>query len=133
MQPGDDVGPNRRVCLPPNKYCEVLETDTDLAWILDEAGVDPWHGIDAGHDRSRGGDGVGGIDARKHGKSERRRSDDLIPDLKSSGAKVVFAIEPLKGLVNQPSGKGKLVQRPALDPSMERQCPGVADAQGGID
>ena len=106
---------------------------SDLARIGDEAHVLNRHRVEKGLDRGPRRDLVARVDDRERGNADASGPDRRASHWEGSATEAVFAIEPLKDLVDEPPGEGKLVQRPALDPSMQRQCPRVADAQSGID
>jgi hypothetical protein len=56
------------------------------------------------------------------------KSHGPLADAQGPRAQAVVAVEPGEQLLDQPAGKGTLVQRSALDPTEDLPRPGVGEA-----
>jgi len=133
VEPGKNAGPYCPMRLSADEEREVLQADAGLAGIFVKLAKSCRHCVDKGCNRLPRRDGVGGVGDRQHRQPQRRRSEKLVTDAQGSGAEPVFVVRPFEDLVNQSSGKGKFIQRPALDPGVDHQCSRISGAEDNID
>jgi len=113
VKSGNYLWPYGRMRMPPDEDRKMLQAHSGLTGVFDKAGV--------GIASIKGATDRGGATASAVLTTARKetRSDEG-PRIRSPMRRVP-AQKRFEDLVNQPSGQGKLVQRPALDPSMHYQ------------
>lgn len=110
----------------------MLQTHTGFAGILHDARVARTHCLDERLDRATRRDVVSGVHDCKHGRRHALGTDRPATDLQDAPAEAVFAIEPVDELMGQFPRKGRLVESPTLDPTMNFQPVAVGKTERGV-
>lgn len=116
----------------PYQHREMLESDTNFAWIFDDMPISWGHKVDEWRGRW-GCNGIGRIDDRYRRTAQRRRADDFAVDPQGTGTEAVFAIEPFQDLVDEAGGEWELIKRPPFDPKVHLQRRWIAQAADRIE
>jgi hypothetical protein len=113
----------------PYQHREMLESDTNFAWIFDDMPISWGHKVDEWRDRWGWDNGIGRIDDRYRRTAQRRRADDFAVDPQGTGTEAVFAIKPFQDLVDEAGGEWELIKRPPFDPKVHLQRRWIARLQ----
>ena len=82
----------------------MLQTNADLARIIDDARIRCWHSIQKGLDRTQRGHVVAHIHGRKRGDQDAGRTDPRFAYLQLSAEKAILPVKPVDDLVDQFTG-----------------------------
>jgi hypothetical protein len=118
--------------MAPGENSYVLQTNTNLSRIFNEAAGVLWHRVYEWCDGRRRGDFVRCIHDDECGSTEIMGPNDPVSDRQGPPTEAIFAIKPLKDLTDQLSWERNLIEAPALDPSVDVHCRWVGDAEGRV-